>query len=120
MNFQNSVTQNQAYIAGHADGAAHVSAFTTRPWAIWKTSRRRPQTLASSNQTLDPTNVAQLQSQAQDYLKQLTDDLNQQIGGRYIYSGSRYTTAPVIDLSTLTTAPSCPFHAHHIAHAAGL
>ena len=33
-------------------------------------------------------------------------DLNQQVGGRYIYAGSRYNTAPVADLSALTQAPS--------------
>ena len=32
-----------------------------------------------------------------------------QIGGRYIYAGSRYTTAPVVDLTSLTNTPTSPY-----------
>jgi flagellin-like hook-associated protein FlgL len=62
--------------------------------------------LASANQAYSPTTAANIAASATDYLKQVADDLNQQIGGRYLYAGARYTTMPVADLTTLSGAPS--------------
>lgn len=108
MDFQNSVTQNQAYISGMQTVSTRLNLYD-QTMTDMEGIAENAQQVAANNQTLDPSSVAQLQSQAQSYLEQLTSDLNEQIGGRYIYAGSRYTTAPVIDLSTLTTAPSIPF-----------
>lgn len=110
MDFQNSVTQKQAYIAGMQTVSSRLSLYDQTMTDMENIASNAGE-LASSNQALDSSTVSQLHSQAQTYLKQLTDDLNQNIGGRYIYAGTRYTTAPVTDLSNGTTAPSIPYTA---------
>ena len=62
--------------------------------------------IASSNQTYDTSKLTTIQAEANTYLKQITDDLNLKSGDRYLFSGVRYSTLPVTDLSTLTAAPS--------------
>ena len=109
VNFQNTVTQRQSYIDAMKNASTRLSAYDTTLGNM-ENIATTAQNLAQSNQSLDPSTVSQLHAQAQSYLKQLTDDLNQQIGGRYIYSGSRYSTAPVVDLTTLSGTPSVPFN----------
>ena len=54
------------------------------------------QSAASANPAYNPQNTGSIASLATSLMKSVTVDLNTQIGGRYIYAGSRYTTAPVI------------------------
>lgn len=51
--------------------------------------------------TYNPTTNATLTSQIEGYLDQIAYYLNQQVGGRYIFSGSRYGQAPVGDMQDL-------------------
>jgi flagellar hook-associated protein 3 FlgL len=107
LNFQNGITQRNAYISGMQTVSTRLSIYDNTMNDM-ESLVSGAQTIASQNQTLDPSKVAQIQAQAQAYLKQIQDDLNQQVGGRYIYSGSRYSTPPVVDLTTLG-APTMPF-----------
>jgi flagellin-like hook-associated protein FlgL len=108
LNFQNSITQRQAYVSAMQNVNARLTVYNTTMNDM-ENIVQQAQTLAAQNQTLDNTTVSQLQATVQNYLKQATDDLNQEVGGRYIYAGSRYSTPPVTDLSTLTNTPTVPF-----------
>lgn len=110
MDFQNAVTLRQSYIASMQTLDTRLQLYDRTMNDIERIAAQA-KSLASTNQSLDPGKIDQLRSQVQSYLKQLTDDINQQVGGRYIYAGTRYSTKPVIDLSTLTGAPTWPFTA---------
>ncbi|MDP9128418.1 MAG: hypothetical protein M3N08_09200 [Pseudomonadota bacterium] len=108
MSFQNNITQRQAYLASIQTVQTRLTIYD-QTMNDMESITSSASSLAASNQSLDPTKVSELQSQVQSYMKQVTANLNQQVGGRYIYAGTRYSTSPVIDLSTLTTAPAWPF-----------
>jgi len=59
------------------------------------------QSLATNNPTYDADIALNLSVQANNLLKSAMVDLNQQLNGRYLYSGSRYTLPAVQDLSAL-------------------
>ncbi len=54
------------------------------------------------------SNGENLSAQATGYLQQVQSVLNQQVDGRYLYAGSRYTTQPVTDLKSLLTTDNPP------------
>jgi flagellin-like hook-associated protein FlgL len=59
------------------------------------------QSLANNNPTYSADIALNVVTQTNSYLKSVSVDLNQSINGRYIYSGARYNTQPVQDLSIL-------------------
>lgn len=106
-NFQNAITQRQAYLSGMTTVNARLNLYDTTMNDIEKIAGLA-EGIASGNQTYDATKTAQINAQAKSYLQQIQDDLNQQVSGRYIYAGGRYTTQPVGNLTSLG-APSLPF-----------
>jgi flagellar hook-associated protein 3 FlgL len=104
MNLQNSATQRQAYISVINTVQTRLSGYDTTMTDM-ESIVAQAQTLADGNPNFSATEAPSIASLAGNFLKSVSVDLNQQIGGRYIYAGSRYTTAPVADLSTLG-APS--------------
>ncbi|HEU0118622.1 MAG TPA: flagellin [Alphaproteobacteria bacterium] len=107
LNYQSIITQRQAYISGMQSVSPRLSVYDSTMTDI-ESLTQQASTLATQNQTYDANTASQIQAQAKAYLQQMQDDLNQQVGGRYIYAGSRYTTQPVTDLTTLG-APTLPF-----------
>lgn len=107
LDFQNNITQRRAFIAGMQTVNTRLKVYDQTMEDIEKITGQA-QTLAAQNQTYDPSRVAQLRAQVGTYLKQVGDDLNQRVGDRYIYAGIRYSTQPVLDLTTLG-APTIPF-----------
>jgi flagellin-like hook-associated protein FlgL len=105
LDLQNGVTQKDGYISAISNVQQRLSMYDTTMTDIEKFAAQGI-SLATQNQTFDSTKVDNVDLQATNYLKELTNDLNQQIGGRYIYSGTRYNKAPVIDLSTVTGTPT--------------
>ncbi len=110
MSFQNTITQKQAYLASIQTVQTRLTMYD-QTMTDMENIVGQASALASNNQSLNTATVGQLQAQVQAYLKQVGDDLNQNIGGRYIYAGTRYTTAPVIDLSVSAATPAFPFTA---------
>ena len=108
MDFQNAITQHNAYISAMKTVQTRLDIYD-KTMTDMENMAAQAKSLASQNQSLDPTKQSGINAQAQTMLKQLTDDLNQMVGGRYLYAGSRYTTAPVSDLTNLSGAPSWPF-----------
>ena len=105
MNLQDSATQSQAYIGVINTVNARLSGYNTTMTDM-ESITSQAQGLASGNPTYVAANAAGINALATNLLKSVGVDLNQQIGGRYIYAGSRYSTAPVVDLTTLPQPPS--------------
>ena len=105
LNFQNAITQNQSYQSSIQNVQARLSVYNTTMGDMGSIASQAA-TLASQNQALNPATIDNLQSQAQSYLQQVNQDLNEQVNGRYIYSGLRYNTQPVTDLLSLGGAPT--------------
>lgn len=59
-----------------------------------------------SQPTYDPDKVESLSEQIKSYMSQMEYFLNQKVGERYIYAGSRYSTAPVGDIQALPVPPT--------------
>ncbi|MGE0108699.1 MAG: hypothetical protein AB7S81_02890 [Bdellovibrionales bacterium] len=57
-------------------------------------------------QTYNEETVDSLSTQILSYMDQMTYYLNQKSGERYLYSGSRYTTAPVTNIQNLPVPPT--------------
>jgi flagellar hook-associated protein 3 FlgL len=107
IDFQSGINQRKAYIAAMDAVSTRLKVYDQTMTDIEKITAQAQQ-LSSQNQNYDPTKLSQIQAQVQAYLQQIADDLNQKVGDRYIYAGTRYDTAPVVDLTGLT-APTFPF-----------
>ena len=106
LNFQSAITKKQGFITSMSTVQTRLSIYDTTMSDL-ETIAQSANTLASQNQNYDSTKLASLQAQALNYLRQVTGDLNQKVGDRYIFSGTRYSTQPLKDLTTLLgTAPS--------------
>ncbi len=61
--------------------------------------------MLSANRGTDANNTLAA-SQIQGYLTQIESDLNQKLGDRFLFAGSRYATSPVKSLTTLPVPPT--------------
>ena len=110
INYNSQIAIRQGYLNSMTTVQSRLSEYDSI-FTDLETVATNAQTLASSNTSYDTTKTASLTSQATAYLKQVQDDLNQKLDGRYIFSGTRYSTQPVTDISTATTTVSYPFTA---------
>jgi flagellar hook-associated protein 3 FlgL len=94
VNFQNAITQRQAYITSMKTVNARLQIYDNTMTDMENLAAQANQ-LATQNPTLDTNKVGQIGQEIQSFMKQVVDDLNQQVGSRYIYAGTRYSTAPV-------------------------
>jgi flagellar hook-associated protein 3 FlgL len=107
MNLQSSATQSQAYLGVISTVQTRLSGYDTTMTDM-ESIISQAQTLAEGNPTYNASTIGGIAASATNYLTSVGVDLNQQIGGRYIYAGSRYTTAPVADLTTLSASTLSP------------
>lgn len=106
VNLQNTATQKEAYISVIKTVQARVSGYDTTMTDM-ESIVAQAQSLAAGNATYNASTANNIGIMAGNFLKSVGIDLNTQIGGRYIYAGSRYNTSPVSpNLSTMTQAPS--------------
>lgn len=61
-----------------------------------------------SSTTYDPDKNASIQSSIEGYVQDMVYYLNQKFGDRYIFAGTRYDTAPVVDQATILGAAFIP------------
>ena len=106
LNFQSAITQKQGYINSMQTVSSRLDIYDSTLTDLEKIAQDA-NTLSSTNQNYDPTKLSSLQAQITSYLSQVGGDLNQKLGDRYLFSGTRYNTKPVTDLTALlATAPS--------------
>jgi len=100
VNLQSAATQKQAYISIMSTVSNTLSIYDTTLTDLEEIVTQA-KTLGNNNQTYKEDVALNVRTQADSYLKSVTVDLNQSINGRYVYSGARYVSSPVQDLSDL-------------------
>ncbi len=103
INLQASATQKEAYINIITSVNNNLSIYDATLTDL-ENIATQAQSLANGNANYSAEIALNIGVQAANYLKSVTVDLNQNINGRYLFSGTRYTTPPVQDLSTLPAA----------------
>jgi len=100
VNLQAAASQKQSYVKIISSVNNTLSIYDTTLTDLEEIVTQA-KTLGNNNPTYNEDVALNVRTQAESYLKSVTVDLNQSINGRYVYSGSRYTTPPVQDLSEL-------------------
>ncbi|MDD3029917.1 MAG: flagellin [Alphaproteobacteria bacterium] len=100
INLQASLSERKTYVTIIDTSLTTLSLYDTTLSSLEEVTSQA-QTLASNNQTYTTDTAENVLNQAELYLRTVRSDLNQSVNGRYLYSGSRYTTAPVADLISL-------------------
>lgn len=108
LDFSTSIDKSKSYLNVISVIKPRLQVYAS---SLTKLSSIATDTLASVNTTdyNSATNTA-LGQQLQSYLSDVGYYLNQKVGDRYIYAGTgtRLTSAPVIDLTTLPVPPVAP------------
>ncbi|MGB9154647.1 MAG: hypothetical protein WCD70_16355 [Alphaproteobacteria bacterium] len=105
INLQDSMTQKQAYIGVINAVQPRLSGYDTTMTDM-ESVVTQAQTLTQADGNYSASTATNIAAMATNFLQSVGIDLNQQIGGRYIYAGSRYDTVPVVNLTTLSGPPS--------------
>ncbi len=105
VNLQNTVTQRNGYIGAIATVQSRLSVYDATMTDM-ESVVAQAQQLVAGQPSFDPSKSGSTSALADSFLKSISNDLNQSVNGRYIYSGSRYTTSPVQDLTTLAVPPT--------------
>lgn len=101
MDFTNLITAREGYISVTHALNPRLQTYDTSLTNIEKTVAEMSSALLS-NPTYNPGQNGSLASQIQSAMRQMNYYLNQKVGERYIFAGSRYTTAPVGDITALS------------------
>ncbi len=107
ISLQSTATQRQAYLSVIGTVSTNLSVYDTTLTDL-ESVAAQAQTIVNNNQSFNADSASNVSIESGNYLQSVTADLNQEINGRYIYSGTRYTTAPVQDLATLSTSSLTP------------
>lgn len=105
LNLQASTQAEQGYVANNTTIQTYLTAYDATLAQLQSDATTLQKVLAST-QTSSPTSLAQLATTVKGLLTDVTATLNTQVGDRYLYSGTRYTTAPVGDLTQLAPLTS--------------
>jgi flagellar hook-associated protein 3 FlgL len=100
LNLQSGQTTEQNYVSNNTQTSTYLSAYDSTMGQIKSDASKLSASLDAFTVT-DPTTVSNLQALVKALQVDVSATLNTQIGGRYLYGGTRYTTAPVGDLSAL-------------------
>jgi len=107
VDFQSAITQRTSYLNNIQNVQNRLSLYDSTMTDM-ESLASQASSLAAQNQSYNASTASQIQSTAQNYLQQVADDLNQQIGGRYIYAGTRYSTQPVSENPTVLQSSPQP------------
>jgi len=100
LNLQSAQTTEQNYVSNNNQTATFLTAYDTTMSQISSDASQLSTSLNAFSLT-DPTSVTNLKTLVSGLQADIGATLNTQVGGRYLYGGTRYTTAPVGDLSAL-------------------
>lgn len=105
LDFRNTMTKREAYVSGIESVKPRMKAYqdTLAQMSDIATQILRTIGQAPSAQTAQNTSI---QGLIEGFAKQIEFHLNQKIGDRYIYAGSRYSTAPASDILALALPPA--------------
>jgi flagellar hook-associated protein 3 FlgL len=100
-----SLASQNSYLSVINTISARVSSYDTTLTSMESTMSTISSALTSA-QTYNSSSNASLTTQITSALQSVGDYLNTTVDGKYIFSGSRYTEAPVTDLTALPVPPT--------------
>ena len=100
LNLQSAQTTEQNYVSNNTQTGTFLTAYDTTLNQLSGDATKLNAALDAFTVT-DPTAVSNLKALVSGLQVDVAATLNTQVGGRYLYGGTRYTTQPVGDLSTL-------------------
>jgi len=100
LNLQSGQTTEQNYVSNNTQTATFLTAYDSTMSQINSDATKLSASLDAFTVT-DPDAVSNLKALVSGLQTDVAATLNTQVGGRYLYGGTRYTTAPVGDLSSL-------------------
>ncbi len=105
MTYNAQVTQQNSYLNVMTTLSSRITTYDASLTGIENTAATATSAFATS-QTYNPDTNASLAQQIQSMLSEVEGFLNQKVGDRYIFAGSRYGTKPVTDLTALPVPPT--------------
>ena len=105
LNLTNSITQKNGFIAVSNTIDPRLKVYDSSLTGIEDISAQA-NNIATSSSTYNPDTNTSTASQLQTFMKQVAYYLNQQVGDRYIFAGTRYSTPPVGDITSLPVPPT--------------
>jgi hypothetical protein len=107
LNLESSQTTEQNYVGNNTQTNTFLTAYDTTLSQISSDATKLVGALNAFTVT-DPATVSNLKALVSGLQVDLAATLNTQVGGRFLYGGTRYTTQPVGDLSTLAAPAIVP------------
>jgi len=105
LNFNNEQAQQKGFLNVISSIDPRMSVYDSSLDGIEDTSSDAFTTIVAAG-TYNSNSNATTQNLVQGYMDQIQYYLNQKVGDRYIYSGSRYGTEPVTDIKALPSPPT--------------
>ena len=106
LNLTDSVSETQAFITNSTQVNTTLTAYDTTLNQLG-TDASQLNTALTQVSPSDPTSIATLQALIKGLQVDVGATLNSQVGNTYLYSGTRFNTQPVVDLTQLTP-PATP------------
>jgi len=100
LNLESAQTTEKNYVSNNTQTTTFLSAYDSTLTQITSDATKLSASLDAFTVT-DPQAVTNLQALVKALQVDVGATLNTQVGGRYLYGGTRYTTQPVTDLSAL-------------------
>jgi flagellin-like hook-associated protein FlgL len=105
LDLRNVVTKRESYISAIDAVKPRLDAYDKTLEGMSKITTQVQRLINEAN-TPELATSGAIESQIEGYMTQLEAYLNQKVGDRYIYSGSRYTTVPAGDIESLPLPPA--------------
>jgi flagellar hook-associated protein 3 FlgL len=106
LNLNDTINQTQSYVQNSTEVGTVLGAYDTTLTQLQSDASKLSSGIGSFSAT-DPATANNLQTLINGLETDVTATLNTQVGNRFLYSGTRYSTQPVVDLTTLA-APAVP------------
>jgi flagellar hook-associated protein 3 FlgL len=106
INLNGTINQTQAYVDNSTQVSTILSAYDSTLTELQKDATQLSTAIGSLGAD-DATSANNLQDVVQGLQVDVTATLNAQVGNRFLYAGTRYTTQPVVDLTQQPT-PTTP------------
>ena len=107
LNLQSAQSTEKSYVANNTQTSTYLSAYDQSLSQLSSDATKLIGSLDAFTVT-DPSAVSNLKALVSGLQVDVAATLNTQIGGRFLYGGTRYTTQPVGNLSTLPTPAIVP------------
>ncbi len=107
LNFNSTINQQNGFLAVIDTLTPRLEIYNSALDGIEDTVSEASTTILSAA-TYDADDVAALQESIEGYMSDISYYLNQKVGDRYLFSGTRYDQEPVISGSDMAALPSPP------------